>query len=74
MFYADLERFQILGYLQRSRGAACFAVDWHKLRSHVGYGRELRTCVSVKKRLQIYHFKRGVFELVKVHRDEMSLV
>ena len=68
VFYADLERFTIIGYLQKSRGAACFAVDWLRLRSHDGYGKELRVCVSVKKRLQIYHYKSAAFELVKVRR------
>ena len=66
VFFADLERFIILGYLQRSRGASYFAVDWHRLRSHVGVGRELRVCVSVKKRLQIYNYRKGTFELIKV--------
>ena len=69
VFYADLERFSILGYLQRSRGATCFSVDWHRLRSHVGVGRELRVCVSVKKRLHIYNFRKGTFELVKVRTE-----
>ena len=66
MFFADLERFVINGYLQRSRGASCFAVDWQKLRGDIGCKRELRVCVSVKKRLQIYQFKNETFELVKV--------
>ena len=66
MFFADLERFSIQSYLQKSRGATCFAVDWQKLRGHVGYGRELRVCVSVKKRLHIYQYKKGLFEMVKV--------
>ena len=66
MFFADLERFSIQSYLQKSRGATCFAVDWQKLRGHVGYGRELRVCVSVKKRLHIYQYKKGLFEIVKV--------
>ena len=66
MFFADLERFSIQSYLQKSRGPTCFAVDWQKLRGHVGYGRELRVCVSVKKRLHIYQYKKGLFEMVKV--------
>lgn len=68
MFFADLERFSIIGYLQKSRGASCFAVDWQKLRGDIGYGRELRVCVAVKKKLQIYQFRRENFELVKVKR------
>ena len=32
----------------------------------MGVGRELRVCVSVKKRLQIYNYTKGTFELIKV--------
>ena len=67
IFYADLEHFNILGHLSRSKGASYFAVDWQKLRAHgVGYGKGLRICVATKRRLQLYDFQRGVFVAGKV--------
>ena len=67
VFYADLETFTILGSLPKSRGATYFAVDWQKLRGRVGFGRELRVGVSTKKRLQLYEWKRNMFNITKVH-------
>ena len=67
VFYADLEHFAILGHLQKSKGATYFAVDWQKLRGRIGYSKELRVCVSTRKKLQLYEWKRGhIFVPMKV--------
>ena len=62
VFYAHLERLNVLGYLSQSKGASYFAVDWQKLRAHdVGCGSKLRICVGARKKLQLYSYEKSTF-------------
>ncbi len=63
IFFADLEVFMIIGHLPRSRGASSFAVDWQKLRGQVGFNRDLRICLAIKKKLLLYRWEKNRFNI-----------
>ncbi len=67
IFYADLNTFQVLGYLESSKAATCFAVNWQKLRCQEESERELQLCVAAKKKLQFYEWKKSNFCPIKVN-------
>ena len=71
VFYADLDQFMIIGHLPRSRGASSFAVDWQKLRGQVGFNRDLRLCLAVKKKLLLYHWEKNKLA-IKVRVQDMA--
>ena len=61
----NLEYFQVMERLPRSKGVTCFAVDWQTLRSG-GKGAYLRICVAAKKKLLFFVLKDRSFITLQV--------
>ena len=61
----DLEYFQVIERLPRSKGVTCFAVDWQTLRSG-GRGAYLRICIAAKKKLLFFVLKDRSFVTLQV--------
>ena len=78
---ASLATYQTVNIgIPRLKGCSCFAVDWHKLRGDIceimwlscdtllGFDCQLRVCVVVKKRINVYTYFGGSFShTVSVH-------
>ena len=61
----NLEYFQVMERLPRTKGVTCFAIDWQTLRSG-GQGAYLRICVAAKKKLLFYALKDRSFVYLQV--------
>jgi len=61
----NLEYFQVMERIPKTKGVVCFAVDWQTLRNGA-QGAYLRICVAAKRKLLFFVLKDKYFVTLQV--------